>query len=208
MQVLKETTAYRAALRTRILEQAMKDFSQRGIRAVKMDDIASELSISKRTVYEIFQDKETLLFEGIKDYDVKNQNYLRQYAEEGHHVLDIIMEAYRQKVKEVRSVNPQFYSDIMKYPNLSRHIKENQQRSREGFLSFMQRGVDEGMLRADVKYDMIPYMFDALGQYIVSQQLQGRYSVEELFSNYFIIALRGLCTEKGMKFIDESLSKG
>ena len=51
MQVLRETTAYRTALRERIIEKAMQDFSTNGIRAVKMDTLATELGISKRTLY-------------------------------------------------------------------------------------------------------------------------------------------------------------
>ena len=203
MQVLKETTAYRASLRERIIEKAMQEFSMHGIRAVKMDDLAADLGISKRTLYEIFRDKETLLFEGIKIYSARKQEYMRSYAEdERHHVIDIIMEAYHMKVEEVRSVNPLFYLDLMKYPKLAQHMKELQQESREGFLAFMKRGVDDGYFRPDVNYELVPHIFDALGQYILTNSLVQKYSVEELFSNCFLIALRGFCTEKGLRTID------
>ena len=41
-----------------IVEQAAKMFVNQGVKAVRMDDIAHELSISKRTLYELFGDKE------------------------------------------------------------------------------------------------------------------------------------------------------
>ncbi len=206
MQVLRETTAYRASLRERIIEKAMQDFSKNGIRAVKMDTLAKELGISKRTMYEIFEDKETLLFEGIKVYVDRKQEYLQNYAEEGHDVIDIIMEAYHMKVEEVRAVNPDFYLDLMKYPRLDRHMKEVQQKSREGFLAFMKRGVDDGYFRSDVNYELVPHIFDALGQYILTNSLIQQYSVEELFSNCFLIALRGFCTDKGLHTIDKLMA--
>ena len=202
MQVLRETTAYRASLRERIIERAMQDFSKHGIRAVKMDTLAKELGISKRTMYEIFEDKETLLFEGIKVYGDRKREYMRSYAEEGHDVIDIIMEAYHMKVEEVRAVNPDFYLDLMKYPRLAQYIKEAQQKSREGFLAFMKRGVDDGYFRPDVNYELVPHIFEALGQYILTNSLVQQYSVEELFSNCFLIALRGFCTDKGLHTID------
>ncbi len=208
MQVLKETTAYRASLRERIIEKAMQEFSMHGIRAVKMDDLAADLGISKRTLYEIFRDKETLLFEGIKIYSARKQEYMRSYAEdERHHVIDIIMEAYHMKVEEVRSVNPLFYLDLMKYPKLAQHMKELQQESREGFLAFMKRGVDDGYFRPDVNYELVPHIFDALGQYILTNSLVQQYSVEELFSNCFLIALRGFCTDKGLHTIDKLIEE-
>ena len=207
MQVLKEMTAYRVSLRERIIEIAMQDFSMHGIRAVKMDDLANELGISKRTLYEIFRDKETLLFEGMKVYDDRKREYLHSYAEnERHHVIDIIMEAYHMKVEEVRAVNPDFYLDLMKYPRLVQHMKEAQQKSREGFLAFMKRGVDDGYFRPDVNYELVPHIFDALGQYILTNSLVQQYSVEELFSNCFLIALRGFCTDKGLRAIDKLMA--
>ena len=202
MQVLRETTAYRASLRERIIERAMQDFSKHGIRAVKMDTLAKELGISKRTMYEIFEDKESLLFEGIKVYGERKREYMHSYAEEGHDVIDIIMEAYHMKVEEVRAVNPDFYLDLMKYPRLAQYMKEAQQKSREGFLAFMKRGVDDGYFRPDVNYELVPHIFDALGQYILTNSLVQQYSVKELFSNCFLIALRGFCTEKGLHTIE------
>ena len=207
MQVLKGTTTYRALLRERILERAMQDFANHGIRSVRMDDIAKSLGVSKRTVYEIFGDKEAMLFEGLKIYEERKRTYLQHYAEEnGHHSIDIILEAYRMKVEEVRAINPQFYSDLMKYPKLEGYMKQRQAQARDGYLKFMQRGVEEGYLRPDINYEMIPLMFEAIGQYVLSNQLLQKYSVEELFSNYFLIALRGLCTSKGLEIIDEVMS--
>ena len=207
MQVLKGTTTYRALLRERILERAMQDFANHGIRSVRMDDIAKSLGVSKRTVYEIFGDKEAMLFEGLKIYEERKRTYLQHYAEEnGHHSIDIILEAYRMKVEEVRAVNPSFYTDLMKYPKLESYMKQRQAQARDGYLKFMQRGVEEGYLRPDINYEMIPLMFEAIGQYVLSNQLLQKYSVEELFSNYFLIALRGLCTSKGLEIIDEVMS--
>ena len=57
MQDTKPISAYKQGLRSKIIETALKDFLSRGIRAVRMDDVATELKISKRTLYEIFGTK-------------------------------------------------------------------------------------------------------------------------------------------------------
>ena len=206
MQVLKETTAYRASLRERIIEKAMQEFSMHGIRAVKMDDLAADLGISKRTLYEIFKDKETLLLEGIKEYYNRKREYLFDYAEENHDVMEIVLEAYRMKVEEVRSVNPAFYQDLIKYPKVTRFMKESQEASRTAFLDFMNRGVEDGYFRKDVNYQLVPHIFDALGQHVLNNSLLQQYSVEELYSNFFLIALRGFCTDKGQHAIDKLIN--
>ena len=109
------------------------------------------------------------------------------------------------KVKEVRMVNPLFYVDILKYPRVAQFIRENNEKMRHSSLEFMQRGVEEGFLRPDVNYEMVPYMFDAIGQYVLNNDLLQRYSFEELFSNYFLVSLRGLCTAEGIRVVDAAV---
>ncbi len=182
MQEIKETNSYRLALKDKILDAAMNAFMKCGIRAVKMDDIAQQLTISKRTLYEI-------------------------YEEEGHHVIDVILEAYRIKMNEVRTVNPSFYEDIMKYPKVEKYIKEAKKQSRGKFLDFMQLGVNQGLLRKEIDYNMVPHMFDAIGKHIMDNHLLQRYTVEQLFVNFFLVSLRGLCTPQGVKVLDEAVTK-
>ena len=61
-----EINEYRKELKSRIIDYAMGEFYKRGVRAVKMDEISQGLHVSKRTVYEIFGDKEELLLAGLK----------------------------------------------------------------------------------------------------------------------------------------------
>ena len=189
------------------MKTAMHAFTAHGIRAVKMDDIASELGISKRTLYEIYEDKEKLLYQGIVVYHQQRQAHLKEYAESGHQVIDIIMEAYRMKIVEVRTINPIFYTDLIKYPSIEKFIRSRHEHSLSVFMAFMRQGVEEGVLRADVNYELIPYMFDAIGQYIVNHQLLDKYSVEELLVNFFLVSLRGICTEEGCRQIDKAMLK-
>ena len=60
---------YRRDLKERILTVAMQALKLRGIRNVRMDDIATTLGISKRTIYEIYSNKEELLLDGIMRED-------------------------------------------------------------------------------------------------------------------------------------------
>lgn len=50
-----------AAKRERVMEAAFELMGQRGVRAVTMGDVSEYLRMSKRTIYEIFEDKEELL---------------------------------------------------------------------------------------------------------------------------------------------------
>ncbi len=204
MQNLKDTTSYRVCLKRRILQTAMKLFAEFGVKAVKMDDIAQQLGISKRTLYEIYQDKEELLFQGVVAFDKEKRAKIGEFAQSANNVIEVIAEAYRMKVQEVHTVNPLFYDDIMKYPRVEQYLKEIHEQTHEGYMRFMQRGVDEGSLRPDINYHLFYFLLEGLGQYIMNNQLLKKYSVEELFENLFLISLRGLCTQKGHQLLDEA----
>ena len=202
MQEIKETTAYRAGLKDKIQDTAMRLFTECGIRAVKMSDIASQLGISKRTLYEIFTDKEELLFGCIRSYDQHKKERLALYFA-SHNVIEVVLEAYRLKVNEVQSFNPVFYDDILKYPKLVQYIRQNHEQARQGFLDFMQRGVSEGLFREGLDYTMVYQMFEAIGQYIMNDKLFKQYTLRELFVNLYLVALRGICSAEGLRLLDE-----
>jgi len=63
MQENSEISQYKLGLRDKIVDVAMKLFIKKGIRLVRMDDVAHKLGISKRTIYELYEKKEDLLYE-------------------------------------------------------------------------------------------------------------------------------------------------
>ena len=77
-----------------IVETAHSLFIARGIKDVKMDDIAAELSISKRTIYELFNDKEELLLEVLKFQNEKMCENGREIIRNSSHILEIILKLY------------------------------------------------------------------------------------------------------------------
>ena len=193
MQEIKTITAYKQGLKSRILETAMKAFAEKGIRAVKMDDVAMELSISKRTLYEIYATKEDLIYEGVRQYREQVQLQMEAVAREADNVME---------VNEYRMTNPLFYSDLVKYPRVLRFLNRENQRIRTSYQKFLDRGAMEGYFRDDINSELVSRMFDALGRYITTQQLYKQFTMQELFNNFVFVSLRGLCTEKGIKALD------
>lgn len=204
MQEIKDTNSYRQLLREKIMETAMSEFTKQGIRAVKMDDLSRQLGISKRTLYEIYNDKEELLFQCVSHYDMQKQASLRQYSDT-HNVIETIIKAYHLKVKESKMVCPAFFEDILKYPKVRQYIHDERERGQRSFRLFMERGVTEGLFRQELDYELISHLFDAIGNHIMNNRLMQQFSIEKLFVNLFLVSLRGMCTPLGIKNIDEAI---
>ena len=109
-------THYRTELPGKILNTAMREFLHRGVKSVKMDDIANLLGISKRTLYEIYSNKEELLLECVRLQEEENDRHMVEYSNvPNHSVIDIFIEFYKHQIEGVSNVSPAFFQDIHKY---------------------------------------------------------------------------------------------
>ena len=205
MQELKSLSAYRQGLKGKILDTAMTLFSKKGIKAVKMDDIARTLNISKRTMYELYDNKEVLLFEGIKTYNQRREKEMSEFVKGNTNVMDIILNVYKVKVEEFRFTSPSFYDDIEKYPKVMAYLEKSREENRKELAAFLDKGVKEGYFREDIHHDLVTILFDSIGQLFLQKRLYTRFSIESVLNNIMFISLRGICTTKGIEVLDKFL---
>ena len=204
MQENRQISSYRQALKERILKTAMELFATYGVKAVKMDDIAASLGISKRTLYEIYENKEVLLFEGVKLYLENAKQKMCEFTQANDDVMDIVLYFYRMKNHEYQVTSPSFYEDIQKYPRVTAYLDGERQKNQEQQFAFMERGVAEGYFRDDVNYRVLNHFFEAMGNYVRDHQLIHQFTSDELFNNILFVTLRGICTPKGLAKMQEN----
>lgn len=199
-------TLYKQELKGKILETAMQEFVTRGIRKVKMDDIARMLGISKRTLYEIYKDKEAILFEGVKKSEEEMDAHLRAFAETPTHtVMDIIIEFYHLQMDNLSKINPLFFTQLYKYPEISAYLDLRRKSRENNAMLFYEKGVSEGYFREDVTFGIVNAVGFSAMQYVMSNQLYKQYSLDEIFRNIFFLIIRGFCTPKGLEVVDKLL---
>jgi AcrR family transcriptional regulator len=205
MQETKPISAYKQGLRSKIIETALKAFRARGIRAVTMDDVATELKISKRTLYEIFSNKEEVLSECVIKYFEDRRLNMEVQIAHCKNVMEIVMVFFRKKIDEIRHTNPQFYADLAQYPQLADYLKDQKERIRTESAKFFERGRQEGYFREEFNPELVTMLFEALNKFVMENRLYQQYSFEEIFKNLAVLTLRGICTDKGLKLLDKLL---
>ena len=198
----KSVSPYRESLRERILETATQAFITRGIKAVKMDDIAHELSISKRTLYELYENKELLLFACVKQYKAHKERDLQELLSQSRNVIDVILLSYRKKVEESNSITSSFFSDIKRFPIVVAYLKKDCDENRQRFSKFIKRGIDEGFFRRDIDIELLTSAFESIIINYMSRQINREYSIEDITKNLIFVSIRGICTQKGIEALD------
>ena len=199
-----EINEYRKELKSRIIDYAMGEFYKRGVRAVKMDEISQGLHVSKRTVYEIFGDKEDLLLAGLKIKSLEMREKLETYScNVAHNVVDIIGYFYKLQMEVNSMVGVAFYEEIHRMPRVVEFFNQEHEREFADRVKFLKAGVEEGLFRQDIDYSLTMELLSASMSEIMHNQLYKKYSMQEMFDNYFLVIIRGFCTERGVALLNK-----
>lgn len=192
-------------LKQQILPVARKAFSLHGIKAVKMDDIASTLKISKRTLYETYQNKEELLFDVLVDYYREWETKMELFAKQTDDIMDLLLEFLRLHTEMYANTNPLFFSELSRYPGLSARFKVIRGQDEDKYQEFFAKGIEEGYFRDDVNYDLLVKISRDMHMLFRTEDDYKPYDMKEIFLSFVCSLLRGVCTEKGIKRIDTFL---
>ena len=203
----KECNVYRQELRVKILQISIQLFKRRGIKDVKMDDIAAALGISKRTLYEIYENKEQLVYEGVKhDKDERERAFL-EFARKADNEMEIVAEAIRLNLQDLSQINPIFFVDMNKYEDVVNYLVDKRERQWDKTMEFMKSGVEHGYFLPYIDYNMVFRISNESLMSVMNQRYYEQYTLEEIFRNYIIVFLRGVATEKGIRLMDHYLER-
>ena len=195
-------------IKKNITSTALKMFLEKGIKDVKMDDIASALSISKRTIYELYNDKEQLLYESVKLNGEIMRKEAKKRIREAKNVLEIVLGLYGIYFERLKSVNKKFFTEIEKYPNIYRHNKDREAKNYKRFIAWMESGREEGLFRKDANFEILLYILrrDLNTIFKVNTRNEenelAKYTPEELGRTLILFYLRGISTPKGQEIIE------
>lgn len=194
-------------LRHDVVTAAMDEFRIRGIKSVTMDDIAHRLTMSKRTLYQLFADKETLILACLREKDEEEVRLYEKIQAETDNVLEIILRMFDTCLREMGDFNPVFFSDLGKYPRVvEHHLQRRASRVKSG-REFLRRGVEQGLFRAETDYDIIlPLMVESIDTLVCHETFRNL-PLRRLFLNTQMVMLRGCTTPEGMRKMDEFLDR-
>lgn len=190
-----------------MLQEATRQFHHKGIKAVKMDDIAEALSISKRTLYEIFGNKEDLALAVVERQHQNMDKLMGTFAQSNPSVIDILVFFFTTKVESSRDINPLFFEDMNKYPKLVAYFKSLHEKRDNQTVVFMKTGVEQGYFRKELNYNIIVAMGEALREYFLDKHTHGPFTHKEVFVTVSSVLFRGICTQKGQDALEKHIKQ-
>lgn len=142
-------------IKEQIMLTAFDLFSEHGIKNVSMDDIAHNASISKRTLYELFEDKETLLTECINLSYTKMRLSMKRLESEPITALEVALLFYEELMRRPRWFNRKFYDDLKRYPKALQKTEEEKSRFLKKCIKLLSRGAKEGVFQPNINFEIV-----------------------------------------------------
>ncbi len=197
-------------IKERIIQAAGKLFFSRGIKRVTMDDLANEVGMSKRTIYENYNDKTEILKAAIDFFQKEHDVNIRKMTEQSNNVMEVIIGILRYGLKSINVVNPIYLEDLQRfYPLIwSETVNKSRQSGQHQLKGLLERGKEEGLFRKDIDTRLIARIFYEQINLIHSNEAFPieEFPRKELFESIFLNFARGISTHKGIDVLEELLS--
>lgn len=198
------------ALEQRIIAKASELFLLHGIKAVTMDFLATEMGISKRTLYERFKDKETLLRKTLEYQDKKSRQEREKLAKECTNPLELNLMEYKAISDSLRRINRNYIRDLQKYHSqIADYFTKKRETDMEKVVSVMEKSIQEGYIRAELNPRILALLLRVqLETLIYSEEIEkNHFSYPEVFETIVLNYARGIATLKGLELIEDFMEK-
>jgi AcrR family transcriptional regulator len=180
-----------------------------GIKSVSMDDVARELGISKKTLYQHFKDKDELVQKVIEFHaDYLSKEMFKMVSKKAN-AIEELLQVSKFISQYMKEINPSVTYDLKKYypqiwkdinlndrDHIFNHIKEN-----------MIKGIKEGLYRKDLNIDIIAhfYLFRIEMSQTYEMIVDNKYPFDEIFNTSFNYHIRGIANQKGLDYLESKI---
>jgi AcrR family transcriptional regulator len=194
-----------------IILAAFKQFKLLGFKSVTMDDIARKIGISKKTLYELFKDKDELVLECIKYMLNDNQVQTEKALKNSINAIDQAINILMIMEKMIRGMNPVCYLDLQRfYPSAAKYLNDHKDSFMFQCISDnLKQGIQEGFYREDIDIEIISRFRMESALIVFQHDLfpQETYDIVKVNTQIFAHYIYGIASSKGHKMIESYLKK-
>ncbi|MBI5749910.1 MAG: TetR/AcrR family transcriptional regulator [Nitrospinae bacterium] len=183
-------------MKNRIIDTAEKRFSQYGFRRVTMDDIASDLGISKKTLYQNFKSKDDIAW-AVKERMHKDiDRLLKKAKKEIPEPIERFKRVIAEVTERVAVIGSAFMTDIKKdIPDLWRECEEFREREIYKYIGgILEEGIKKGKIRKDIDTKIAVMAYLGAIRMIIQPEIlmENKFSIADAFDSILKIFLEGI----------------
>jgi len=192
-----------------IIEKVSELFMKYGIKSVSMDDISSQLGISKKTLYQYFKDKADLIYKVVMNYNCEHDKGMTEILQSKLNAIEILLLVSKHTLDMLKSLHPPLLFDLRKYyPEITKELIVGKKSDVFNKIkNNLLKGIEEGLYRNDLNPDIIASLYiKRLDDVFFEKDFYAQdYPQHEVFKQLFIYHLRGIVSSKGLKYLETKM---
>lgn len=189
-------------MKSRILEKGAQLFFRYGVKSVTMDTIAADLGISKKTIYQHFPDKDSMVFEVVQNFIVQDSAKWDELDRLYSNVIEKMFKSFEMTKDLLTQMNPRLLFEIQKYfPNAFQLFTEHGENCiHKNLIADFRKGAQFGYFRNDVDFELLSRLRMAEVDLAFNPDFypNNKLSLYETQMTMMDIFMRGILTEKGL----------
>ena len=193
-----------------ILDRAAHVIMRYGIKSVTMDDLARELSISKKTLYAQFGDKRKMIQMLVAAQVEGDKECCQVQIVASKNAIDEMFRVTSFVSERLKNVNVTFFYDLrMGYPKAFKAMEDYKQGYiQETIIQNLKRGIEEGVYRPDLNPTIVARVYLSNVEMIFGgKEFDNIHlSAYDLFLEIFMLHMRGIVSESGLQLLIEQFS--
>lgn len=198
-------------VKKQILDKSEELFMRYGIKSVTMDDIARELGISKKTLYQSVENKTELIEQIFHQRIEREKRRMAEIRESSADAVEEILKIADYVIAELRQLSPTTMYDLQKYYRGTwcqmdaLHQSHVYQLIRDN----IERGMEQGVYRHDLDPDIIAKLYVGKTSLVADDELfpLREYNIEALFKQYIHYHIHGIASPKGLGLLEQHQGK-
>ncbi|HET9487784.1 MAG TPA: TetR/AcrR family transcriptional regulator [Chryseosolibacter sp.] len=190
-------------IKEKIQKGAEDLFMRYGVRSISMDDIARHLSVSKKTLYQHFADKEDIVTVTCKAHLERNANEFHAIRDKAKNAIEELAQLSVCLKRNMQDMNPSLLFDLQKYHPKAWGVWMDHKNKfiRDSVVRNLKQGIEEGYFRPDMDPEVIAAVRLELVQLAFNEEIfpRERFKLPEVQMQIFDHFVFGLLTDKGRK---------
>jgi len=198
-------------IKERIIAEAREQFFRYGVKSVTMDDIARELGMSKKTIYQHFEDKDAIVYQLMMGEMAQDKCEWEALNKSSTNVIEKIVKSMDIIKHAFTEINPCTFFDIKKYhPKTWKIFEEHKQNFiLTSIHQELAEGIEQGYFRTDIKVEILAIMRMEQIEMGFDPQLfpPNKFSLIDVELTMLDHYIRGILTSKGLEVYQEYMQK-
>ena len=193
----------------RIIESALNLFMREGVKTVNMDDISSFMGISKKTLYQYVNNKADLVEKAFRLHQYRILGMISSIQEKNENAIDELFEIDEKLFLMLKNRPPRLINNLKKYyPNVWEILDEIKKKHLFTCITEnIDRGKEQGLYRNEANSNIIAKLMMNTVDALVDDETfpLTKYDFKSLLEENRVYHIRGIATDKGIKYLEQKL---